>query len=70
MKNYFAINRLFLYFSHVILPKGIAKYIPSARLMKEAEWRTLGVIQTPGWTHYMIHEPEPHILLFKRPLDS
>ena len=38
--------------------------------MKESEWRTLGVVQTPGWIHYMIHDPEPHILLFKRPLDS
>ncbi len=36
------------------------------RLMTESEWRSLGVIQSPGWTHYMIHEPEPHVLLFKR----
>ena len=21
-----------------------------------------------GWIHYMLHEPEPHILLFRRPL--
>jgi hypothetical protein len=21
-----------------------------------------------GWIHYMTHEPEPHILLFRRPL--
>lgn len=24
--------------------------------------------QSQGWVHYMIHEPEPHILLFRRPL--
>jgi len=36
------------------------------RLMTETEWRTLGVSQSHGWEHYMVHEPEPHILLFKR----
>ena len=55
---------------HVILPKSITKWVPPKTLMKESEWRTLGVIQSPGWTHYMVHEPEPHILLFRRPLDS
>ena len=24
----------------------------------------------PGWIHYMLHEPEPHILLFRRPLSK
>ena len=51
---------------HVILPKQLAKYVPSDRLMLEQEWRSLGVTQSPGWQHYMIHAPEPHILLFKR----
>ena len=36
--------------------------------MSEAEWRNLGVQQSPGWIHYMTHEPEPHILLFRRPV--
>jgi cyclin-dependent kinase regulatory subunit CKS1 len=53
-------------YRHVILPKPLAKYIPKDRLMTESEWRALGVQQSPGWTHYMIHKPEPHILLFKR----
>ncbi|KAL6863847.1 CKS domain-containing protein [Trichoderma novae-zelandiae] len=26
-------------------------------------------IQSLGWEHYEVHEPEPHILLFKRPLN-
>lgn len=34
--------------------------------MTEAEWRAIGVTQSPGWEHYMVHTPEPHILLFKR----
>lgn len=53
-------------YRHVILPKPLAKWVPSGRLMTEEEWRSLGVTQSPGWVHYMIHQPEPHILLFKR----
>jgi cyclin-dependent kinase regulatory subunit CKS1 len=52
----------------VILPKQIAKKLP-ARLLTETEWRALGVQQSPGWEHYERHDPEPHILLFRRALD-
>jgi len=54
-------------YRHVILPKDIAKLAPRHRLMSEMEWRQLGVQQSAGWKHYMIHRPEPHILLFMRP---
>jgi cyclin-dependent kinase regulatory subunit CKS1 len=53
-------------YRHVILPKELGKLVPRSRLMEEAEWRQLGVQQSVGWRHYMIHRPEPHILLFKR----
>uniref|UniRef100_A0A8C4WJD0 Cyclin-dependent kinases regulatory subunit n=1 Tax=Gopherus evgoodei TaxID=1825980 RepID=A0A8C4WJD0_9SAUR len=39
--------------------------IPKTHLMSEEEWKRLGVQQSLGWVHYMIHEPEPHILLFR-----
>ena len=48
--------------------QDLRKKIPTNRLMTEMELRKLGVQQSPGWIHYMIHEPEPHILLFKRAL--
>ena len=48
--------------------QDMRKKVPTNRLMTEAEWRKLGVQQSPGWVQYMIHEPEPHILLFKRAL--
>ncbi|KAK7198485.1 cyclin-dependent kinase regulatory subunit [Novymonas esmeraldas] len=54
-------------YRHVILPKDLARLIPTSRLMSEMEWRQLGVQQSQGWVHYMIHKPEPHVLLFKRP---
>ncbi|KAF9174446.1 hypothetical protein BGX20_011265 [Mortierella sp. AD010] len=53
---------------HVSLPKAIARYVPN-ELMSEEEWRSLGVKQSQGWEHYMIHSPEPHVLLFKREKD-
>ena len=71
-------------YRHVMLPKDLAKLVPKTHLMSEAEWRNLGVQQSlgritgsrellndlliAGWVHYMLHEPEPHILLFRRPL--
>lgn len=57
-------------YRHVILPPSIAKICPKGRLLSEVEWRGLGVQQSKGWTHYAIHRPEPHILLFKRALES
>jgi len=55
-------------YRHVMLPKEIAKMVPKNHLMSESEWRAIGVQQSQGWIHYMMHEPEPHILLFRRPL--
>lgn len=42
---------------HVILPKDLAELVPRTHLMTESEWRNLGVQQSPGWVHYLIHEP-------------
>lgn len=53
-----------------MLPKEIAKLVPKTHLMSESEWRGLGVQQSHGWMHYLIHEPEPHILLFKRQIQN
>ena len=55
-------------YRHVMLPKELAKIVPKTHLMSESEWRNLGVQQSQGWVHYMAHEPEPHILLFRRSL--
>ena len=55
--------------SHVTLPRELAaaKLVgKKERLLTETEWRNIGVVQSHGWEHYMIHAPEPHILLFKR----
>ena len=61
-------ERLYL-FRHVILPKDLARKLES-KLMTEDEWRALGVQQSRGWVHYELHRPEPHVLLFRRPLGT
>ncbi|KAK2741047.1 Cyclin-dependent kinases regulatory subunit (Cell division control protein cks1) [Myotisia sp. PD_48] len=61
-------------YRHVQLPKNMLNQIPkdyfdqtkgTLKLLWEEEWRGLGVTQSLGWEHYEVHEPEPHILLFK-----
>lgn len=56
-------------YRHVMLPKELSKLVPKDHLMSETEWRSIGVQQSRGWQHYLIHEPEPHILLFRRPVN-
>ncbi|KAJ2786620.1 hypothetical protein GGI15_001367 [Coemansia interrupta] len=54
-------------YRHVSIPERLRRYLPHPpRIMSETEWRSLGVQQSAGWVHYMVHEPEPHMLLFKR----
>ncbi|XP_065186589.1 cyclin-dependent kinases regulatory subunit-like [Sycon ciliatum] len=53
-------------YRHVIMPKELLHLVPKEKLMSEKEWRSIGVQQSEGWVHYMIHNPEPHILLFRR----
>ncbi|XP_052744315.1 cyclin-dependent kinases regulatory subunit-like [Bicyclus anynana] len=53
-------------YRHVRLPPDMARLVPKSHLMTETEWRNLGVQQSPGWQHFMVHNPEPHVLLFRR----
>ncbi|KAK9873043.1 hypothetical protein WA026_020779 [Henosepilachna vigintioctopunctata] len=57
-------------YRHVILPPDLAKLVPRPHLMTETEWRNLGVQQSPNWVHYMLHTPEPHVLLFRRKINA
>eukprot|EP00754_Rhynchopus_humris_P018458 Rhum_TRINITY_DN14601_c9_g2::Rhum_TRINITY_DN14601_c9_g2_i1::g.104786::m.104786/K02219/CKS1; cyclin-dependent kinase regulatory subunit CKS1 len=52
-------------YRHVTLPKELKKLVPK-RIMSEAEWRSLGVQQSYGWQHYLVHAPEIHVLCFRR----
>ncbi|CAF0847964.1 unnamed protein product [Didymodactylos carnosus] len=53
-------------YRHVILPPEQTQLLSRTHLLTETEWRNLGVQMSQGWIHYMFHNPEPHILLFRR----
>ncbi|KAF8403159.1 hypothetical protein HHK36_011256 [Tetracentron sinense] len=65
----FGKSHLLHLYRHVVLPLEVAKLLPKNRLLSENEWRAIGVQQSRGWVHYAIHRPEPHIMLFRRPLN-
>uniref|UniRef100_A0A1I8FG21 Cyclin-dependent kinases regulatory subunit n=1 Tax=Macrostomum lignano TaxID=282301 RepID=A0A1I8FG21_9PLAT len=55
-------------YRHCHLPKELLVYVPKNRVMTEDEWRGIGIQQSEGWVNYMVHQPEPHIILFRRPI--
>ena len=61
-------------YRYVILPRSMSDIIiklrESGRYLTEEDSRELGIIQSKGWMHYDYHYPEPHILLFKRPIGT
>lgn len=57
-------------YRHILLPKEIFKKLPAKKLLSESEWRSIGISQSKGWINYTIHKPEPHVLLFRRPLGT
>lgn len=46
-----------IFHRHVVLPKEMVKLVPRTHLLSEQEWRAIGVQQSQGWVHYMIHDP-------------
>lgn len=61
-------------YRYVTLPRSQADKIIEIRnqgkYLTEEQSRELGIIQSRGWVHYDYHIPEPHILLFKRPIGT
>merc|ERR1711935_640334 len=49
-------------YRHVQVTNDIVKKMPKGRLLTETEWRNLGVQQSRGWVHYLIHQPELNVL--------
>lgn len=61
-------------YRYVTLPRNLTDSIIEVRnqgkYLTEEQARELGIVQSRGWMHYDYHIPEPHILLFKRPLGT
>lgn len=56
-------------YRHVIIPKSLKSKLTGS-LLKEDQWRDLGIQQSRGWIHYCIYAKEPHVLLFRRPIGT
>uniref|UniRef100_A0A914Z8A4 Cyclin-dependent kinases regulatory subunit n=1 Tax=Panagrolaimus superbus TaxID=310955 RepID=A0A914Z8A4_9BILA len=54
-------------YRHVTIKEPYRKYIPKFCIFTEDEWRGIGIQMSLGWEHFLIHNPEPHILIFRRP---
>uniref|UniRef100_A0AAG5DUE0 Cyclin-dependent kinases regulatory subunit n=1 Tax=Anopheles atroparvus TaxID=41427 RepID=A0AAG5DUE0_ANOAO len=54
-------------YRHVIIPQAMGALVPKNHLMTAAEWRSFGVQLSSDWEIYMLHRPEPNVLLFRRP---
>lgn len=52
------------------VPLHLRSMLEPNKLLTEQEWRELGVQQSKGWEHYCIHDPEPYVLLFRKPLNN
>ncbi|KAG2619761.1 hypothetical protein PVAP13_3NG135500 [Panicum virgatum] len=48
-------------YRHVVLQPEVAMLLPKNLILLSEKSR--------GWEHYVIHRPEPHIMLFRRPLN-
>ena len=56
----------------VTLPFSIAKralmITEGRKLLSESQCRELGIVQSPGWSHFVSWSRELHVLPFRRPL--
>ncbi|KAF9938342.1 Cyclin-dependent kinases regulatory subunit (Cell division control protein cks1) [Mortierella alpina] len=45
-------------------------YCNILRILSEEEWRAVGITMSQYWDNWMRHDPEPHVLLFRRPVGT
>mmetsp|Transcript_13808 Transcript_13808/g.14363 ORF Transcript_13808/g.14363 Transcript_13808/m.14363 type:complete len:88 (-) Transcript_13808:190-453(-) len=57
-------------YTSVILPKSSLNKIDEKKTMSYEKLKNLGVQISSNWIHYMVHEPEPHVILLRRPICS
>ncbi|KAJ1533950.1 hypothetical protein HK096_004509 [Nowakowskiella sp. JEL0078] len=59
-------------YRNIKLPRKLLGVMPDffyeGRLLSQKEIYSIGIRQSAGWSHYEIHKPEPHVLLFRRPI--
>lgn len=56
-------------YRHVIIPCEKGKALKLNRTLNAKEWKAIGLHMGSDWIHYLIHRPDPHVLLFRRMKD-
>lgn len=54
-------------YTSVILPKSLLPKVQGRKILSYNEIRDLGVVISQNWVNYVVHEPEPHVILLRRP---
>ncbi|KAG0257885.1 hypothetical protein BG011_003699 [Mortierella polycephala] len=57
-----------IYPSYMQFPEN--PYSLTLKLLKDQEWRNIGIRMSNYWENWMRHDPEPHVLLFRRPFGT
>ena len=57
-------------YRQVTFDKELGSALKGLGTISEKDWGLIGISMSKGWVHYDCHPPEPHVLLFRRPLNS
>ncbi len=55
-------------YTSVILPKKYLPYVSEKKTLNFEQMKSLGIEISPDWENYLVHEPEPHVILLRRKL--
>ena len=57
-------------YTSVILPKRYLPQVSGRKLLSFDQIKLLGIEISPEWENYLVHEPEPHVILLRRKLSD
>lgn len=57
-------------YTSVILPKSFLPKVQGRKVLSNSEIRDFGVQISTNWVNYVVHEPEPHVILLRRPTNK
>lgn len=57
-------------YTSVILPKSYLPKVQGRKILSYKQIKDLDVTISPEWENYVVHEPEPHVILLRRPFKN
>ncbi len=65
--KYFALD---YEYTSVILPKKYLSQVTGRKTLNHEQMKSLGIEISQEWENYLVHEPEPHVVLLRRKLSD